>query len=113
MVGAEHFVAYSDRHRALTTWIVAPAMLAEAFSAAALVRLTAGTADAWPAWSGMGLVFVVWLTTALCSVPAHGELARGFSPAAHHKLVRTNWIRTAAWTLRAALVTALYHRLAA
>lgn len=110
-VGEERFVAYADRHRVLTTWVVGPAMLAEALSAVALVRLTAGTAQAWPAWTGLGLVLVIWLTTAVCSVPAHGELARGFSAAAHRRLVRSNWIRTFAWTCRSVLVIVFNHQL--
>jgi hypothetical protein len=37
-------------------------------------------------------------------VPLHTRLARGFDPAAHRQLVRTNWLRTLAWTLRALLL---------
>jgi hypothetical protein len=60
-----------------------------------------------PAYFGTvmaGLVGVVWLTTALFSVPAHGVLAHGFDAVAHARLVHTNWIRTAAWTTRAVLL---------
>ena len=40
----------------------------------------------------------------LASVPMHERLGRGFDPAAHRRLVATNWIRTIAWTARGALV---------
>ncbi|MEJ2886959.1 hypothetical protein [Actinomycetospora aeridis] len=33
------------------------------------------------------------------SVPCHERLARGFDAAVHARLTRTNWWRTAAWTL--------------
>lgn len=33
------------------------------------------------------------------SVPCHRRLARGFDAGVHARLVRTNWWRTAAWTL--------------
>jgi uncharacterized membrane protein len=100
-VGPEMFAAYETRHRTLTTWVVAPAMLAEAFTAAWLLRSDASSVLAW---TGMGLVFVIWVATAVWSVTAHGELLRGFSAAAHRRLVVTNWVRTIAWSLRAAIV---------
>ena len=42
------------------------------------------------------------LVTVALSVPAHGVLAGGFDAAAHARLVGTNWLRTAAWTVGAA-----------
>ena len=44
---------------------------------------------------------------ALVQVPLHRRLQGGFDAAAHRRLVRTNWLRTAAWTLRAALALRL------
>jgi hypothetical protein len=49
-------------------------------------------------------VALIWGTTGLVQVPLHAALTEGFDPAAHRRLVRTNWIRTVAWALRAALV---------
>jgi hypothetical protein len=53
---------------------------------------------------GLALVAVVWTSTALLQVPAHRKLAAGYHAGAHRRLVRTNWVRTAAWTARGALV---------
>ena len=40
-------------------------------------------------------------------VTAHDRLGRGWDPRVHARLVRTSWIRTAAWTARAALALAM------
>ena len=66
----------------------------------------------WPwrrgaVWAGLALLAVIWLSTALVQVPLHRRLQGGFDAAAHRRLVRTNWLRTAAWTLRAALALRL------
>lgn len=59
----------------------------------------------WAAWTGLTLVAVVWLATFGLSVPRHDALLRGgYDAAVIESLVSTNWIRTAAWTLRAGLV---------
>ena len=54
--------------------------------------------------SGLGLLAVIWLSTAFLSVPRHEALRHGFDASAHGALVATNWIRTAAWTVRSALL---------
>ena len=51
-------------------------------------------------WVGVGLLAGAWLSTALIQVPCHRRLERGFDAAAHARLVRTNWIRTALWSAR-------------
>ena len=43
---------------------------------------------------------VVIGVTLRSSIPAHNSLQRGFDEAAHARLLATNWIRTAFWTLR-------------
>jgi hypothetical protein len=35
------------------------------------------------------------------------RLSTGFDPVVHRRLVRTNWIRTAAWTVRGAAAVAM------
>ncbi len=37
-------------------------------------------------------------------MPLHNQLHAGYSAAVIGRLVATNWVRTAAWTLRAGLV---------
>jgi hypothetical protein len=43
-------------------------------------------------------------------VPQHRRLERGWGERAHRALVRGNWLRTAAWTVRAALALAISAR---
>ncbi len=80
-----------------------------------LLLAEAGTAVAgWIAgWRGSGfaaslvLLAVSWVSTFAVQVPLHRKLAGGFEAADHRRLVVTNWVRTAAWTLRAALLLAV------
>jgi hypothetical protein len=89
-VGPNAFVAFEEAHVRRTSWIVVPLMLAECFSAVALCALLAA----------------IWGSTFLVQVPLHAHLERGFDAVHHQKLVRTNWVRTALWSARGALVLA-------
>ncbi|MEY3143835.1 MAG: hypothetical protein RLY21_2328 [Planctomycetota bacterium] len=106
-VGSTEFPAYSRLHQSLTTFVVGPPMLVEAITAGLLVFARPTGVAAWLAWSGLALVGVIWLSTALLQIPAHGRLASGFSAETGALLVSTNWIRTVAWSLRGAVVVAM------
>lgn len=109
-IGNAQFKEYEERHQRLTTWVVGPVMLVELITAAALLRY--GPAElTTPAWFGLGLLVLIWLATATLSVPAHKALTVEYSANAYQKLVSTNWIRTAAWTVRGLLVLVLTYRL--
>jgi hypothetical protein len=65
-------------------------------------------------WSGAGndyaylatlAVAVVWLSTLILQVPIHKRLQNGKDDVLIRRLVATNWIRTAAWSLKALVVT--------
>ncbi|MEE2971937.1 MAG: hypothetical protein VX672_02340 [Planctomycetota bacterium] len=103
-VGADRFPAYEADHARLITLVVGPTMLLEALTALAFVTIRPPAIPGWVAWAGLGLVAVIWLSTAAVQVPAHARLADGFDPAAHARLVGSNWIRTIAWTLRGLLL---------
>jgi uncharacterized membrane protein len=100
-VGAEGYREYQVAHQNLTSLAVGPAMLAELLSAVALVALD--TKDGWR-WIGLAAVGGLWASTALLQMPLHATLANGFDAEAHARLVASNWIRTALWTGRSALV---------
>jgi len=113
-VGGAQFAAYSRAHQSLTTLVVAPTMLVEAFTAVALVAFRPPGLPGWIVWTGLALLAVIWLSTFALQVPAHGRLAAGFDPEIGDALVSSNWIRTAAWSGRAALVLlGLWHLLIA
>jgi hypothetical protein len=102
-VGQDQFIVYEKFHNTLTTWVVGPVMLAEAITALILATRQGGTV----LWICLGLLGVIWLSTAFLQVPQHSILEAGFNPEAHRKLVSTNWIRTILWSARALLLTTL------
>ncbi len=110
MAGRDTFTTFHHRHSTLITWVVGPLMLAEAASALGLVLWRPPQVPSAVAWAGLGLVAVIWLSTAFLQVPAHNVLARGFDAEAHRLLVTSNWLRTWAWTARAGLVLWLASR---
>lgn len=88
-------------HQRLTGRVVFGPMLVELVTAAALVVIRPGSPLAWV---GLALVGVWGFSTVLVQIPLHNRLAeRGFDPNVHRQLVRTNWVRTGAWTARAGL----------
>ena len=103
-VGPEGFAAYERLHQRWTAWAVMPVMLIEAITAWILIYARPAAIPDWSAWTGLGLLVVVWAVTLLCSVPQHKVLVKGFDERAHNLLVSTNWIRTMGWTLRSALL---------
>ncbi|GAB5440413.1 MAG: hypothetical protein Fues2KO_07620 [Fuerstiella sp.] len=102
-VGSDGFSAYEELHQRLTTWVVGPAMLIELATGLWLLRWSESL-DSRIVWLGLMLIAVIWLCTAIASVPAHNALQQKFSQDAHRSLVSTNWIRTAAWSVRGILV---------
>ena len=103
-VGPTLFEAYERAHTRQTTWVVAPPMLLELVSGIVLYYL-----------SGANLLYLVnlilvtfiWLSTFLIQVPLHNRLRESFDQEAHRKLMRSNWIRTTAWSARAVLLIGL------
>lgn len=103
------FLAFHQGHMRRITWVVAPLMLIEAATAVLLL------VESWrapegpiahlltPLAVGAALLVVIWIVTFAISVPCHERLSRGFDPMVHHRLVRTNWLRTAGWTVRGLL----------
>ena len=94
---------FQDKHQVRTTWVVGPPMLIEAFTSILLVWFLPLSLTPL-VLMGIGLLFVIWVSTALLQVPCHGKLAKGFDQKAHRQLVLTNWIRTICWSLRGLLV---------
>lgn len=102
-VGAAAFARYEAAHVARITLVVGAPMVLEALAALALAASPPPRVPPWATWAGLGLVALIWLSTALWQVPAHDALRGGFDAAAHRALVTTNAVRAAAWTARAAL----------
>jgi hypothetical protein len=111
-VGRDVFAEYERLHAQWTLRVVAPAMLAEGICAVVIVMksgsarpllpfLSAPEPDRGWAMAGLGLLAAIWVSTFALQVPCHRRLAEGFDAETARRLVRTNWIRTVAWTARA------------
>jgi hypothetical protein len=103
-VGRDEFTAYHEQHMARITWVVGPLMLAEVASAGWL--FFCGERSVLFLVSLAALV-LVWASTAVSQIPLHRKLAQGFCPATLDHLVRANWWRTIAWTVRGLCLAAL------
>lgn len=101
---AGRYEAFQAEHMRRITWIVAPAMTTELITAGLLVWWLPLGVPVWQSWAGLGLIVFIWTTTGLVQVPLHHTLSEGVDAAVHRRLVRSNWLRTGAWTLRAGLV---------
>ena len=102
-VGHREFVSYEQAHTRRTTSVVGPLMLAEAATAG---MIAVATPD-FLRLAGVALLGVIWLSTAALQVPLHRRLSSGKDDAAIAALVRGNWIRTVAWTVRGVIALAL------
>jgi hypothetical protein len=103
-VGTAEFPAYQRRHQHLMTWVVGPPMLMEVVSAVALIAVPPTQVGSATLWIGNMLLGVIWLSTIRLQVPCHAALSEGFQATVHARLVRSNWIRTAAWSARGILL---------
>mgnify|MGYP001826290188 CR=1 FL=1 len=106
-VGGAEFTVYAEQHQRLTTIVVGPLMLAEAVTASWLVIRPPEGASPVLTTVGLALVALLWVSTAFMQVPCHRRLSLGFDARIGRRLVRTNWLRTAAWTARSVIALAL------
>jgi hypothetical protein len=102
-VGKAGFTDYEQRNTRRTGWVVGGPMLIELGLATALAWSPGGL----QAWGGLGLLGIIWLSTAIGQVPMHRRLEQGFDQAAHRRLVLGNWVRTIAWSIRGLLAVVM------
>jgi hypothetical protein len=102
-VGEAAFPEYERHHARRTGWVVGPPMLAELGTAVATVWYVGGAL----AWCGLGLLAVVWVSTAGWQVIAHRRLQGRFDAVTHRRLVKTNWVPTVSWSARGVVACAL------
>lgn len=105
-VGEREFAVYEAEHTLRTGWVVGPPMLVEV-ATATLALLPGLRPDFFPMWAailGEMLVGVTWLSTAALQIPLHRQLIGGYEARAAARLVSSNRVRTACWSLRAVLL---------
>lgn len=97
LVGGD-FVAYESAHSTrISLLLLGPWAVQGVTTAWVLLARPAGV-PSWMVFTAAVLAAATVLVTVLVSVPQHDVLRDGFDVAAHTTLVRTNWLRTAAWT---------------
>lgn len=112
-IPSQAFPSYEDLHTVRTAWVVAPLMLMELVSAAALVLLRFPTGETTPIGlsplhlAALACLLGIWASTFFLQVPLHGKLLLSADPGSLEKLVATNWIRTVLWSLRVILLLPL------
>lgn len=90
------------RHQTLTSFVVGPVMLLE--MATGIYLLSSSSVKPSIAAMNLILLVMIWLVTALVSVPLHAALERSFDAKRAERLVKTNWWRTALWSARCFLL---------
>lgn len=104
------FRVYHEQYTRRIGVVVAPLMAIELFTGIRLMsEVTPGSSMAVE-WSAFGLVLVIWGMTAFVSVPLHRKLSARYDVRSVRLLAATNWVRTAAWSLRGVLVAVLVSR---
>jgi hypothetical protein len=107
-VEAGDFACFHAHHCRAIGRVVGPLMAVELLTAVVL----AWVGEPGWFWAGMlGLLVLIWLSTACRQGPLHGRLAReGPKVELVRSLVRGNWLRTVLWTLRSLGLLGLYAR---
>lgn len=100
-VGYERFKDYEKSHTWLTIWVVGPQMIAELGTGIWLWSVDFYNPGHW---INIGLLLIIWLSTFFVQSRLHTKLTLEFKPEWHRQLVRSNWIRTVAWTVRSLLL---------
>lgn len=108
-VGKEAFAAYEKENNRRTGWVVIPVMTVELATALLLLWRQPEGFLPFYAWLNAGLLGGIWISTFTLQGRYHNLLVKRFDPDVWRSLVGTNWVRTAAWTLRGILLLCALH----
>jgi len=107
------FRCYALQHAKRTGWVVFPPMLIELLTSLAILapRFRPAFLSTEAAAASAILAALIWASTGLLQVPLHDRLSKNPDEATIRSLVRSNWLRTVLWSVRAMLLGAsLFHR---
>ncbi len=107
LVGTERAVMVAEQHQRRTGQVVAVPMGAEGVTTLVLLFSRPAEVSLILPWIGALLLAVALVCTVFLSVPLHGKMATDPSTDIGARLVKTNWPRTIAWSLRAAVGAAM------
>jgi hypothetical protein len=100
-IPSNKFSAYHRWYVKRISTIVLPLMLVELWMSAWWLK--SGSTTSVPAISAF-IVFIVWLSTFAIQVPIHKHLTSGKDEVLIRRLILSNWIRTLAWSTKAAVL---------
>ena len=106
-VSGEQFARFETAHRVRISWVVGPLMAVEGLCVLAFLFAPPAGLSWWLPWAGAAAEAVAIGTTVFVSAPLHERLNARFDAATLDRLVVTNWIRTVAWSARAAVAIAI------
>lgn len=107
LVGEDRFPAYETAHSARITAVIALPWAVQGLTTLALLLAPPAGLPRWLVWTAAVLAALPVVVTVAASIPAHSALTDGFDPAAHARLVGTNWLRTAAWTVHSGVAVGM------
>jgi hypothetical protein len=104
-VSPTDFSAYAQAHAGHMVRLLAVFAPIEVVSALLVFVVRPGEVSAVVAFVAGALLAAGWVSTALWYAPLHGRLqAEGHDRALIDRLILTNWLRTALWTVRGLIV---------
>ncbi|MBD2770267.1 hypothetical protein IC235_20465 [Hymenobacter sp. BT664] len=104
LVPKEAWAAFHAAHTRRMSQVVLVPMVVELGLALWLAWAGRAALPSGVGWWSLVLVLLIWAATFFISVPFHNRLAQGYDYIAIDGLVRTNWLRTLAWTARLVLL---------
>jgi hypothetical protein len=110
LVGADRFVAYEAAHSPRMAAVVMLPWTVQGLTTFLLVVLRPPSIPPALLMAALVAAAVPVLVTLAWSVPSHVRLGAGFDATVHRRLVRTNWMRTAAWTAHGPIALAMLIR---
>lgn len=100
-IDKDRFQEFARFHVSSITGVVAPLMIIEFISGVLLIMLTPKNYAYIGNFIG---ILIIWISTQFLSIPCHNRLVEGYDSISIERLIKTNWIRTITWSLRAGLL---------
>jgi hypothetical protein len=98
-VGKDAFAAYETEHNRRFGLLVGPGILLVAATTVLQFFTRLPSTPLIAVIAQAVLLGVIIVSTVLYQAPQHEKLSSGFNPVAYRTLVRSNWVRTASWSL--------------
>ena len=103
-VSKEKFSQFEKSHSRYASYVVIVPMLIELVTSIMLLKWYPTSIPYYLLLLGFILVVIIWVSTFFLQVPSHSILSEGYKFKEIQWLVRSNWIRSIAWSLRGIIV---------